>query len=119
MSTHAASVAALGNGAEHDDARATSLEVTVPGELIERIAERAAEIVLERLEPQQSESEFLTVDEAAEFIRGKRQRVYDLLSDGRLKRFKDGTRVLVRRSDLVAHLRPSGAPGRIDREVGR
>jgi excisionase family DNA binding protein len=81
------------------------LELTVPDELIAAIAERAAAIVLDR---QRSEPEappqMLTVREAATFLRAKRQRVYDLLSDGRLTRHKDGRRVLVDRQELERYL---------------
>jgi excisionase family DNA binding protein len=51
------------------------------------------------------ESEFLSVPEAAEFLRCNRQRIYDLLSSRRLSRFKDGSRVLVSRAELVEHLK--------------
>ena len=107
-------VAAATNGLAPGTPRA-SLKLELPAELVESIARRAAEIVLERLGAPPAESEFLTVEEAAELLRCghddegrvKRQRVYDLLSDGRLERFKDGSRVLVRRADVVAHLRPT------------
>lgn len=78
-------------------------------EMLEAIATRAAAIVLERLATQNGrrESDYLTVAETAELLRSSRQRVYDLLSDGRLTRHKDGSRVLVSRAELVAHLLPS------------
>jgi excisionase family DNA binding protein len=50
------------------------------------------------------ESEYLTIPEAAELLRCKRQRIYDLLSQRRIPRVKDGTRTLLRRSDLDAYL---------------
>lgn len=94
-------------------------QLELPDDVVERIAERAAEFVLERLEsqPTATGSEFLTVAEAAELLRCKPQRVYDLLSDGRLERFKDGSRVLVRRADCVAHLLPRGSQSRMRRSV--
>jgi len=87
------------------------LRAQLPDDALERIAERAAELVLERMGAERNghESELLTVAEAAEFLRSSRQRVYDLLSDGRLRRHKDGSRVLVSRSELVAHLRPTAS----------
>jgi excisionase family DNA binding protein len=94
----------------------TEVRLEVPDDVLDAIAERAAAIVLERLDapaPRES-SEFVTVDEAAEILRAARQRVYDLLSDGRLERFKDGSRVLVRRADLEAHLRPTDSRGRMN-----
>ncbi len=79
--------------------------LTIPAELIERIAERAAELVLERLDGHPGErSRFLTVAEAAEYLRCSRQRIHDLTSAGRLTRHRDGRRVLITRADLDAHL---------------
>lgn len=72
------------------------------------VAELVAEEVEERLrdlDAERREPELLTVAEAAERIRAKPQRVYDLLSDGRLTRHKDGSRVLVSRRELNAHVR--------------
>jgi excisionase family DNA binding protein len=43
----------------------------------------------------------MTVQEAAEFLRCPRQRIYDLLSQGRLSRFKDGRRTLVSRAEVA------------------
>lgn len=87
-------------------------------ELVERVADR----VLERLggvAAAEPASEFLTVDEAAAVLRSSRQRVYDLLSDGRLTRHKDGSRVLISRAELVAHLCPNGARHRMGSGVAR
>jgi excisionase family DNA binding protein len=55
-----------------------------------------------------TQSEFLTIPEAAELMRCKRQRIDDLLSAGRLERVKDGSRTLIRRTDLIAHLGEGG-----------
>lgn len=76
--------------------------VDVPEALVEVIAERAAAIVLERLGSTPAGREFLDVDEAAEFLRCKPQRIYDLRSSGRLSRYADGSRALIARSELVA-----------------
>ena len=54
--------------------------------------------------------DFLTVQEAADVLRADRQRVYDLVSSGRLTRHKDGSRVLVRRAELEAYLNGNGGP---------
>lgn len=91
-----------------------TLRLDLPDDAVEAIAARAAELVLERLgDAQAAPSEFLSVQEAAAFLRCSRQRVYDLLSDGRLARHKDGSRVLVSRADLVAHLLPHNPRSRI------
>jgi excisionase family DNA binding protein len=82
-----------------------TFEVTLSDETIETIAMRAAQIVLATLNTGTSGKPYLTVSEAAEYLRAKPQRVYDLLSSRRLTRHKDGARVLVSRSELDAYLR--------------
>jgi excisionase family DNA binding protein len=101
---------------------ASGLHVSLPEELVEAIAVRAAELVVERLDREApAESPFLTVEEAASFLRSSRQRVYDLLSAGRLTRHKEGSRVLVSRAEIVAHVGgvapalPPASRGRMDR----
>lgn len=88
------------------------MNIEFPDEILDAIAERAAAIVLEQLASTAPESELMTVDEAAEFLRCKRQRIYDLLSAGRLHRHRDGSRVLVSRAELVAHLLPPDSQSR-------
>jgi excisionase family DNA binding protein len=90
---------------------ADRLTIAVPPELAERIAERAAELVLERLNGDSApDSPYLSIPEAAAFLRAKRHRVDDLLSRGVLTRHKDGARTLVERAELEAYLRgePTG-----------
>jgi excisionase family DNA binding protein len=83
----------------------SELGLTLPAEAVETIAARAAELVLEQLEAERSPaSEFLSVYEAAALLRSSRQRVYDLCSSGRLRRYKDGARVLVERAELERYL---------------
>jgi len=45
-------------------------------------------------------SPYMTVTEAAEYLRCSRQRIDDLLSQRRLARHKEGSRTLVARADL-------------------
>jgi excisionase family DNA binding protein len=80
------------------------LSLDVGPDALEQIASRAAELVLERLEMVSNAPEFLSVPEAAELLRCKPQRIHELTSAGRLQRFKDGSRVLLRRSEILAHL---------------
>jgi excisionase family DNA binding protein len=97
----------------------SALRLTVPPAMLETIAELVAPLVAERLaeldvDGARSEPDYLTVAEAAERLRASRQRVYDLLSSRRLRRFKDGSRVLVSRAELDAYLaggRPSVPSG--------
>ena len=94
------------------------LVIGVPDELIERIAERAAEIVRQGVPGRDPAdhlrsggwegSPYLSVPEAADYLRAKPQRIYDLLSSRRLTRLKDGKRVLVSRSELDAYLAGNG-----------
>jgi excisionase family DNA binding protein len=94
------------------------LKLALSSELVELIAERAAELVRQG-EPREDPSSqpnsgawgcspYLSVSEAAEYLRAKPQRIYDLLSSRRLTRHKDGTRVLISRAELDAHLVRSG-----------
>lgn len=78
------------------------LTLALPAELVEVIAERAAQIVAER---QASVGEpLLTVEQAATYLACKPKRVYDLCSQRRVRFSKDGSRTLLRRSDLDAYL---------------
>jgi excisionase family DNA binding protein len=86
------------------DRRRIALEL--PNEAVEAIAERAAEIVVEQLRTE-AQSEYLTVAQAAAFIGAKRQRIYDLLSDGRLRRYGTDHARLVSRAELVAYVENS------------
>jgi excisionase family DNA binding protein len=98
--------------------RARELRLALPDELLDELVERVTARVLEELEAP-ARPEFLTVQEAAELLRAKPQRVYDLLSSHQLQGFKDGSRVLVRRADLVAHLLPRNGQSRMSRSVAR
>ena len=83
----------------------TGLSLAVPEALVEAIAQRAAEIVLETLASQAStDSPYLTITEAAAYARCKRQRIDDLLSARKLTRYKDGRRTLVLKAELEAWL---------------
>jgi excisionase family DNA binding protein len=70
---------------------------------VEEIARRA--VVLARLDVRPPPpSPYLTIPEAAAYLRCKRQRVDDLLSQRRLSRVKDGGRTLIARGELEAYL---------------
>jgi excisionase family DNA binding protein len=90
--------------------------------LAERIAERAAQILEERWTEGPGRgssvdspfgrvgvSPYATVAEAAEVLRGSKQRIYDLLSSRRLTRYRDGRRVLVSRAGLNEYLAAKGS----------
>jgi excisionase family DNA binding protein len=73
------------------------------GEFIDRRVEEAFERMRARDEDA-ANSPYLTIPEAAELLRCSRQRVDDLLSQRRLRRFKDGSRTLVARAEIECYL---------------
>ena len=83
------------------------MAILLTDDQIELIARRAAEIDTERTGPSidPTTSPYLTIPEAADHLRCKRQRIDDLLSAGRLTRIKEGRRTLVLRTEIDAHLR--------------
>lgn len=77
--------------------------LALPAGIVERIADLAAERVLAQLDARER-SPYVSVAEAADILRAKPQRVYDLLSARRLTRYRDGARVLVSRAELDDYL---------------
>lgn len=69
------------------------------------LARRVAELEqrLAATSPDQR-SPYLTILEAAQLLRCKRQRVDDLLSQRRLSRYKDGSRTLVSRAEIDEYI---------------
>jgi len=77
-----------------------NVAVALSDEDVERIAQRV--VALSSDAP--PADPWLDVDEAADYLRCSRQRIYDLASMGRLTVGKDGRRSLFRRSTLDAYL---------------
>lgn len=77
------------------------LTIAYPPEFIEEVARRAAEMLAEQ---SVESTPYLTVAEAADYLRCKPKRVYDLCSQRRIDYVKDGSRTLLRRVDLDAYL---------------
>ena len=96
-----ASDAQLGRG-ESLTLHLADVRVTLPAEAVGALAAVLARRLPAPAPP--DPSPFLTVAEAAAYIRASRQRVYDLLSSRRLSRRKDGARVLISRAELDAYL---------------
>lgn len=76
-----------------------NVQLALPHEALEAIARRAAELVIEHGGVGEAR-ELLTPEEAAEYLRCSRQRIYELRSSGRLPKTSEGGRALVRRADL-------------------
>lgn len=49
-------------------------------------------------------AQYMSVAEAAEYLRCKRNRVYDLVAQKRVPSYRDGTRVLLKRDELDRYL---------------
>jgi excisionase family DNA binding protein len=88
-------------------ANAAIVALAIPAELADAIALRAAEIVLDQIvgdHANTTATPYVTIMEAAEYLRCSRQRVDDLLSQRRLSRVKDGGRTLILRAEIEAYL---------------
>jgi excisionase family DNA binding protein len=80
------------------------VSVSLPGEALDALVEALARRLPAAAQPLPG-SPYLTIREAAEFLRCSRQRVDDLLSQRRLTRFKDGSRTLVSRTEIEEYVR--------------
>ncbi len=82
------------------------ITLDIPEELVEQIARRAADLVAER-QPSTELSPWVSAPEVADRLRCDRDRIYDLISLGKLTPRRDGRRVLLHRDDLDAYLEAS------------
>lgn len=82
-----------------------SLTLGVPDELVEAVAQRAAELVADRQAP----SPWLDVKGAAEYLACPTSRVYALTSASRIPHHRDGSRLLFRSDELDRWVRDGGA----------
>lgn len=78
--------------------------LTVPAELVDAVAERVVDLLADRTAAAGPVSPWLTTDEAAEYLRCGRQRVFDLVHAGTLEPARDGRRLLFRRDALDRYL---------------
>jgi excisionase family DNA binding protein len=83
-----------------------SIAFDAPDELLEQIAERAAQLVAERAT---NSDGFLDVDGAASFLACPKSRIYALVSAKRIPHYRDGSRLLFDRSELREFVRKGGA----------
>jgi excisionase family DNA binding protein len=87
-----------------DSHRVEEVVFRIPSAFIEQVAEQVRALLSAKQSNQLTESPYLSIIEAADYLRTSRQRIYDLLSSGRLTRFKDGSRVLLSRDEIDAYL---------------
>lgn len=66
---------------------------------------RVADLLSDRAGGPATLSPYLTVAEAAEYLRCSRERIHALLTQRRLSRHKDGGRTLILRSELESYVR--------------
>jgi hypothetical protein len=79
------------------------IELALPPGLLEAVAGRTCELVLARLETREqrrAQSPLMTVAEAAEYLRCKEQRIYELRSSRRLTPLSEHGRALCARSEV-------------------
>jgi excisionase family DNA binding protein len=81
---------------------ANTLTLDVPPELVEKIAQRAAEILAAR--QTSTASPWLDTKGAADHLACRTDRIHDLVQLGRLTPRRDGRRLLFRRADLDSYL---------------
>ena len=87
-----------------DGSVGAAVVVSLPAEVVETIARRAAELLAEHYGYETPRSPLLTIPEAAALLRCKRHRIDDLLCQRRLTRYKDGSRTLVSRDEVEAYI---------------
>ena len=90
-----------------DERTIVNVEIVMGEDAVEEIAVRAAEIVMARTTEkakQATSSPYMTIPEAADYLRCSRQRIDNLLSARRLTRIKDGGRTLVDRHEVEQYL---------------
>ncbi len=82
----------------------SELRFTIPAELLDEIARRVVDLLHDRTSDPAPSSPWLSVAEAAEYLRCKPKRVYDLVSQQRLPGHHDGGRLLLRRDEIDIYL---------------
>ena len=85
----------------------SGLSLAVPPELVEAVAERVAELLVERHAPEPEP--WIGVEQAADHLACPKSRLYALVSAGRIPHRKDGSRLLFRRTELDDWLEQGGA----------
>lgn len=86
----------------------SSMRLDIGDELVERIAQRAAELVRQNGEGEAEDGWLRGADKIADYIDSPRSRVYALVSARRIPVHHDGSALIARRSDLDGWLRSGG-----------
>jgi hypothetical protein len=86
----------------------SEISLTLTDEAREAIAERAAEIVLERLQAPADDGWLRGAKRIAEYIGASEGRVKELSSLGRIPLERDGRGLVAKRSELDAWIRAGG-----------
>jgi len=107
MTAAAANGGAPLRGADQSNGGGPALVLAVPPELVEVVAQRAAELVVSGLAA--AGDAWLDVEGAARHLACKPRRIYDLHSQRRIHAHKDGSRLLFRRSELDAYVEGQAA----------
>ena len=83
----------------------TEITLTVPDAIIEAVADRVATIVKSEIgTTTTTATPYMTVAEAAEYLRWSKERIYKLTAARAIPHIKHEGRLLFRRSDLDAWL---------------
>lgn len=86
----------------------SSMRLDIGEELVERIAQRAAELIQQKGGNEDEDGWLRGADKIATYIDSPRSRVYALVSARRIPVHHDGSALIARRSDLDGWLRSGG-----------
>jgi hypothetical protein len=84
------------------------VNLNIGDELVERVAQRAVELIHQQQEEAVGDGWLRGADKIAAYIDAPRSRVYGLVSAGRLPVHHDGSALIARRSELDAWLLNGG-----------
>jgi len=86
----------------------SAISVNVADELVERIAQRAAELLAKQSSEPTEDAWLRGADKIAAYIDCPRSRVYALASANRIPIYRDGSALIAKRSELDAWLQRGG-----------
>jgi len=89
----------------HPPGPALKLTVELAPDPLAELAIRVADLLSDSAAGPATPSPYLTVAEAAEYLRCSRERIHALLTQRRLARHKDGGRTLILRAELESYVR--------------